>query len=57
MKAIMLNGEDMLVRCRDKDAKQLKAKLSQLQERLAETIQRAEKRKVRTQADYKSYST
>ena len=46
VRAIMLNGEDMLVRCREKDAKQLQAKLDYLQDRLKETRHRAEKRKV-----------
>jgi len=43
---LMLNGEDMIARCREKDALRLKAKLVLLQEKLSETKARADKRKV-----------
>ena len=42
----MLNGEDMIARCREKDAQRLRAKLSLLQEKLTETKAKADKRKV-----------
>ena len=47
MRAILLNGEDMLARCREADAVALKDNLRKLNERMYDTRNKAERRKVR----------
>ncbi len=37
MKALLLNGEDIIARCRDGDAVQLRVNLNKLQDRMYET--------------------
>ena len=46
MQAILLNGEDMLARCREQDAVQLREDLKKLRIRMKDTRGKAEKRKV-----------
>ena len=46
VQAILLNGEDMLARCREQDAVQLREDLKKLRIRMRDTRGKAEKRKV-----------
>ena len=46
-RALLLNGEDMLARCRDEDAVALKENLSRLQTKMYDTRNKSERRKVR----------
>ena len=46
VQAILLNGEDMLARCREQDAVQLREDLKKLRIRMKDTRGKAEKRKV-----------
>ena len=53
MKAILLNGEDMLARCREGDTEQLREDLGRLRTRMYDTRSKADRRKVRpTQSPY-----
>ena len=46
MKAILLNGEDMLARCREADTQQLREDLGRLRTRMYDTRSKADRRKV-----------
>jgi len=50
--AMMLNGEDMFVRCRDHEAQLLRRKLVQLKAALNDTKAKADKIKVTVTAAY-----
>jgi len=50
--AMMLNGEDMFVRCRDHEAQLLRRKLVQLKAALNDTKAKADKIKVLIYYDY-----
>lgn len=52
VQAILLNGEDMLARCREQDAVQLREDLKKLRQRLRDTKGKAERRKVNDRKVY-----
>ena len=46
VQALLLNGEDMIARCRDGDARQLSENLRKLHERVTDTMGKAARKKV-----------
>ena len=47
VQALLLNGEDMLSRCREGDARQLRDNLRKLNEKMYDTREKAERKRVR----------
>jgi len=46
VRALLLNGEDMLARCRERDTEQLREDLERLRTRMYDTRSKADRRKV-----------
>ena len=49
VQALLINGEDMIARCRDGDARQLSENLRKLHERVTDTVGKAARKKVGNQ--------
>ena len=46
VQALLLNGEDMLARCREGESRQLRDNLKKLNERMYDTREKAERKRV-----------